>query len=264
MRKPFFILSLFAALLIVGTPGALYACGGSGEEGAGDFTEAGEDQAPGMEDGDIEVDGEGDVEAGEEDDDAPSPSPSSLPEDVEEAANQLEGEYNLEIQGEWSEAGINQLAIALSFYEGKPEYFDTFSFIEMEEVGTIAATGGVGAFYNGGRRFIHVYGFSNQMPDFQSPAEVTQHEFGHHFTLTNALGNDWRQRYENAALSGPNVSRYGTNDRPAEKLAEAWSKLLHRPGDPYFNPPTWNGATPETVSVIKERIDVALDPNNGG
>ena len=271
MRKPFFFLSLLVALLVVATPGSLHACGGSGEEGAGDFTGAGEEQAPavdeeeGQDNGGLDIGGEGDVEDdGEENPNAPSPSPTTLPEDVQTAANQLEQQYNLDIRGEWSSAGLDQLAIVLSFYEDKPEYFNTFSHIEMEEVGTINATGGVGAFYNGGRRFIHVYGFSQQFPDYQSPAEVTQHEFGHHFSLTPALGQDWQGRYQNAVMSGPNVSRYGTNERPAEKMAEAWSKLLNRPGDPYFNPPTWNGANSETVSVIKERIDVALDPNNGG
>lgn len=254
MRKPFYLFAL-PALLLIGTPAALLACGGAGGEG-GDFTPAGQGQAPQAPAGTEGTDPTAESE------NAPSPAPTTLSEDVQEAAGQLEEQYNVDLRGEFNQEGLDQMAIMLSFYEGKPEYFDTLSYIEMEEVGTINATGGVGAFYNGGQRFIHVYGFSQQMPQYQSPAEVTQHELGHHFSLSNALGSDWRNRYEQAVMSGPDVSRYGTNGRPAEKLAEAWSKLLHRPGDPYFNPPTWNGATSQTVAVVREKIEVALDPAN--
>ncbi len=160
--------------------------------------------------------------------------------DVQTAIARLESEYNVPIRGQWNLQTIGSLEVTLSYYRHNTQLLRGLDHITMQENGGEDEAQGVGAYFarRGNEMFIVAYGRPQNFGQGQQTIpDVLQHEIGHYMTLTAAVDRQFPQTFKNAVLSGPDISRYGTNQRPDEKTAEWWGKMLTPSNSPRFVPP---------------------------
>lgn len=189
--------------------------------------------------------------------------PTAVSGDVQAEIARIQSEYGVALTGDWRPESLQIMENTLAFYKGAEPVLSRLSSIQLTERGNLNNTQGVGAFFQGGRQGgrIVLYGFQQRYGPQATLVDVAQHEIGHYMAISETTGiNGWRQGFRNAVNAGPDVSRYGTAQRPEEKYAETWSKLLSTPGDTWFNPP-FQGfrATPDTVGRVQQVIQTQLN-----